>query len=141
LGHIISKDGITIDPSRFQYIEKIHLPKDKKDLQSFFGQIKFVRRFIPNFVKIVKPINRLLKKDAHFELDSEVDLSLQRIKETIIVSPILVSPNFAKDFIIFSFTSKDNIGVLIQKCDQRGEQPIYFMNKNISDLDFNYTIT
>jgi hypothetical protein len=68
LGHIISKDGITIDPARVEAIKKIPLPKDKKSLQYFFGQINFVRRFIPNFVEIVKPLNKLLKKDAHFRM-------------------------------------------------------------------------
>jgi hypothetical protein len=71
LGHIISKDGIMIDPARVEAIKKIPLPKDKKSLQSFFGQINFIRRFIPNFVEIVKPLNKLLKKDARFEWESE----------------------------------------------------------------------
>jgi hypothetical protein len=134
LGHIISKYGITIDPARVESIKKIPLPKDKKALQSFFGQINFVRRFILNFVEIVKPLNRLLKKDAHFEWENEGKLSFQRIKEAIIVAPVLVSPNFAKDFIIFSFTSKDTIaGVLLQKNDQGDEQPIAFMRKNLRD--------
>jgi hypothetical protein len=61
----------------------------------------------------------LLKKDTHFEWESEGKLSFQRIKEAIIVAPVLVSPNFSKDFIIFSFASKDTIaGVLLQKNDQ-----------------------
>jgi hypothetical protein len=94
LGHIISKYGIMIDPSRVEAIKKIPLPKDKKSLQSFFDQINFIRRFIPNFAKIVKPLNKLLKKDAHFEWESEGRLSFKCIKEEIIVAPVLVSPNF-----------------------------------------------
>jgi hypothetical protein len=38
LGHIISKDGISVDPSRIEAIKKIPLPKDKKSLQYFFGK-------------------------------------------------------------------------------------------------------
>jgi hypothetical protein len=93
-------------------------------------------------LEIVKPLNRLLKKDAHFEWDNEGKLSFQRIKEAITVAPVLVSPNFAKDFIIFSFASKDTIaGVLLQKNDQGDEQPIAFMRKNLRDSELNYTIT
>jgi hypothetical protein len=55
-----------------------------------------VRRFIPNFVEIVKPLNKLLKKDACFEWENEGKLSFQRIKEAITVAPVLVSPNFPK---------------------------------------------
>jgi hypothetical protein len=120
LGHIIYKDGITIDIFMVEATKRIHLPKDKKALQSVFGQINFVRRFILNIAKIVKPLNRLLNKDAHLEWDNEGKLSFQRIKEAIIVAPVLVSPNFSKDFIIFSFSSKDIVDVLIHtyKCGE-----------------------
>jgi hypothetical protein len=42
LGHIISKYRISIDPSKIEAIKKIPPPEDKKALQSFFGQIKFM---------------------------------------------------------------------------------------------------
>jgi hypothetical protein len=47
------------------------------------------------------------------------------IKEAIVSSPVLVSPDYAKDFQIFSFASEDTIAsVLLQKNDQNMEQPI-----------------
>lgn len=52
---------------RLEAIEKIPLPPTKKVFQSFFGKISFVRRFIPNFSKVAKPINKLLKKDSIFQ--------------------------------------------------------------------------
>jgi hypothetical protein len=114
LGPIISKDGITIDPTRVESIKNIPLPKEHKSVKSFFVQINFVRRFILNFVDIVKPLNRLLNKDVHFEWENEGKLSLEHIKEAIIVIHVLVSPIFSKDFIIISFASKDTIvGVLL----------------------------
>jgi hypothetical protein len=142
LGHIISKGGISVDPSRIEAIDKIPLPKDKKALQSFFGKINFIRRFISNFTEIVKPLNHLLKKDVPFEWDNNGKKDFQHIKEAITVAPVLVSPNFTKDFIIFSFASKDTIvRVLLQKNDKGGEQPIAFMSKVLRDSKLNYTIT
>jgi hypothetical protein len=111
-------------------------------LQSFVGQINFIRRFVPNFVEFFKPINKLLNKDAHFEWKSEGDFSFQHIKEEITVTPVLGSPIFLKDFIIFYFSSKDTIAVvLLQKNDQGDEKPITFMRINIRYLELNYTIT
>ena len=48
LGHIISKDGVKVDPERIEAIKKIPLPKNVKALKSFNGHINFIRRFIPN---------------------------------------------------------------------------------------------
>ena len=71
LGHIISKDGVKIDPERVEAIKRVVLPTNKKALQSFNGQINFIRRFIPNLAELMKPMHKLLKKDAKFEWDKE----------------------------------------------------------------------
>jgi hypothetical protein len=109
LGHIIFKDKITTNPARVEAIKNMHLPKDKKSMQYFLGHINFVRRFIPNVFEIVKPLNTLLKKHARFKWENEGKLSFHYIKEALIIAPVLVILNFSKDFIIFSFTSKDTI--------------------------------
>jgi hypothetical protein len=46
LGHIISKDGIRIHPTRVEVIGQIALPGNKKEIQSFIGKVNFPRRFI-----------------------------------------------------------------------------------------------
>jgi hypothetical protein len=54
LGHVISKDGILVDPERTKSIMQIPPPHSKKSMQYFFGKINFVRRFIPDFTEIAK---------------------------------------------------------------------------------------
>ena len=67
LGHIVSAEGVKIDPVRVEAIHKSSLPKSKRDIQSFLGKINFVRRFIPNFSELVKHITSMLKKDAEIK--------------------------------------------------------------------------
>ena len=66
LGNIVSKEGIRLDPERAQAINAIVAPHNIAFLQSFFGKINFVRRFIPNLAELAKPLNALLKKDTKF---------------------------------------------------------------------------
>jgi hypothetical protein len=56
LGFIVSKDGIIIDPERTQDIAKLPPPSSKKSMQSFLGKINFVRRFVPSFSEMVRPL-------------------------------------------------------------------------------------
>lgn len=63
LGHIISKEGVVIDAKRVLAFQVTNLPRNKKDIQSFLGKLIFLRRFIPNYVLIVKYITNMLKKD------------------------------------------------------------------------------
>ena len=46
LGHLISADGIRIDPERVKSILKISLPRSKKDVQYFIGKINFLHWFM-----------------------------------------------------------------------------------------------
>ena len=43
LGHLVGKHGVRIDLERVEAIDKIQKPKSVKDIQSFFGQINFLR--------------------------------------------------------------------------------------------------
>lgn len=49
LGFIVSKFGIHIDPDRMKEISEISLPHNKKAMQSFLGQINFVKIFVRDF--------------------------------------------------------------------------------------------
>lgn len=67
LGHILSKDGIVIDPKRIQTIMRIQPPANKKSMQAFFGKINFVRKFVSGFIEIVCPLQLMMKKDVVYK--------------------------------------------------------------------------
>jgi hypothetical protein len=83
------------------------LPVAKKSLQSFLGQTNFVHRFIPNYAEIMKPLYKLLKKDVKFEWTEESKRAFETIKTAICEALVLISPDYDKDFMIFSFASED----------------------------------
>jgi hypothetical protein len=105
LGHIVSRYGIKIDLKRVEAIDTINIPRNRKEIQSFLGKNIFLRRFIPNFTKIVKLITDMLKKDNTFKWTNEAKVSFERIKKTIGEAPVLASLDYLKDFFIFSFAS------------------------------------
>ena len=84
LGHIVSPEGIKIDPKRVKAIQQIDIPRNKKSIQSFIGKINFLRRFIPNFAEIVKYITDMLKKDAEIKWIPEAREYFKKIKQAIV---------------------------------------------------------
>jgi hypothetical protein len=70
LGHIVSKEGIKIEPKRVEAIDTINIPRNRKEIQSFFGKTNFLIRFIPNFAKIVKLITNMIKKGQRVQMDN-----------------------------------------------------------------------
>ena len=119
LGHIISKDGIRIDPTRVDAIRHIALPRSKKEVQSFIGKVNFLRRFIINCAKKMRTITEMLRKGSEIRWIPEAKGSFEDIKNALTKAPMLISPNFDKQFLIYSFASKHTIaGVLLQKNEE-----------------------
>ena len=67
LGHIISKDGIRIHPDILNSILKVEEPRNKKEVESFIGQINFLRMFIPSFAEMLRNVTNTLKKDSEIK--------------------------------------------------------------------------
>jgi hypothetical protein len=67
LGHVISKEGISVDPRNVQDVLSWNVPTSVGDIQSFPGLAAYYRRFIEGFSKISKPMIELLEKDKKFE--------------------------------------------------------------------------
>lgn len=80
LGHIVSKEGVKIDPARVQAMQKIPLPGSKKDIQNFLGMINFLIRFVSNYAEILKEITNMLKKENEVSWTKEARESFSKIK-------------------------------------------------------------
>ena len=65
-GHVISEEGISVDPNKIKAIIGWHVPKDVTDVWSFMGIQGYYRKFIEGFSKIMNPITSLQKKGKRF---------------------------------------------------------------------------
>jgi hypothetical protein len=67
LGHIISKGGISVDPSKVQDVLSWNALASVGHIRSFLGLARYYRRFIEGFSKISKPMTYLLEKEKKFK--------------------------------------------------------------------------
>jgi hypothetical protein len=140
LCHIVCKEGIYIDPEKVRAINELNPRSSKKGVQSFCGKINFERRFVPNYASIVKLINLLLKKDQRFEWTMDTQEDFNNIKKEITTTPILISPYFQRDFIIYSFSIEMVVASVLTQRNTKGEElPISFMIKNLHDYELRYS--
>jgi hypothetical protein len=95
LGFIASNEGMIIDLERTQVISKLTPPSSKKSMQSFLGQINFVRRFVPSFSEMVRPLQNLIKKDVQYHWGPQESQAFYSIKKSIVEAPSLMSPDFS----------------------------------------------
>ena len=105
LGHIVSKEGVKIDPKRVVVIDKVEKKKSIKGIQYFFGQVNFLRRFMTNFAEVSRPISKMLKKGAAINWEGEPSIAFQEIKSSIKNALVLRTSDYGKPMHIFSFDS------------------------------------
>ena len=90
--------------------------------------MNFLCRFVLNLVEHLREIKNMLKKDSQVKWTEEAVKSFNLVKLALSSAPVLISPDYTQDFILFSFASEHTMAaVLMQKRDGH-EKPIVFFN-------------
>ena len=58
LGHIVSKDGLEVGPSKIEAVQKFPVPRSQTEVKSFLGLASYYRRFVPKFAEIARPFHK-----------------------------------------------------------------------------------
>ncbi|XP_013594359.1 PREDICTED: uncharacterized protein LOC106302390 [Brassica oleracea var. oleracea] len=114
LGHFISNEGVSTDPTKIKAVESWPTPTNQKQVRSFLGLANYYRRFIQGYSIIARTLTLLLRKDG-FTWGPDESTALCLLKEALTSAPVLALPGFTKTFIVETDASNTGIGaVLIQ---------------------------
>src|SRR5579864_8013716 len=102
LGHIVGKNGLQVNSKKIEKMKKLSAPKNLREVQGIMGLLKYYRKFVPNFSKIAKPINQLLKKNEKFSWSEKQQLAFDILKKKMMKAPILGYPDNTKEYILMT---------------------------------------
>ncbi|GJW74197.1 retrotransposon protein, putative, ty3-gypsy subclass [Tanacetum coccineum] len=83
LGHIVSADGIIMDPSKVEAITKWPRPTTVTEVRSFLGLAGYYRRFVEGFSRLALPLTQLMRKGEKFVWTDERQESFEELKREI----------------------------------------------------------
>jgi hypothetical protein len=115
LGHILSAQGIAVDPSKVKDILEWKSPTSVHLVRSFLGLAGSYCRFIPNFSKILKPITQLPKNDVKFEWSPKCNEVFEQLKILLTTAPVLAQPDIEKPFDVNCDASGIGLGCVLMQ--------------------------
>ena len=115
LGHIVSKEGIRVDPKKIEVIVKWKPPRNVTEVRSFLGLTGYYRRFVKGFSMIAASMTRLLQKNVKFECCEECQRSFDKLKAFLTEAPILTQSACGKEYVIFSDASLNGLGCVLMQ--------------------------
>jgi len=140
LGLVVSRQGLMVDPAKIVVILNLEVPRSLKQLCSTMGHMGYYRKFIKGYAQIIAPMEKLLKKDFTFYYNDDCKKSLDLLKENMATAPILVFPNWKKEFHVHVDTLCIALGTVITQDGGEGlDHPIAFASHRLSKAEKNYS--
>ena len=140
LGMVFSRGRVGMDPVKVKGIMEWPTPKNASDVRKFRGFANFYRRFIRDFSRICKPLDRLTG-NAPWVWGKEEQEAFDEIKQRFCSSPVLAiyDPN-RKTRIEVDASGFATGAVLSQEGEDGKFHPIAFHSESMSDAEWNYEI-
>jgi hypothetical protein len=114
LGHIVSHEGVKVNPNKIKAMMDWPIPKTLKNLRGFLGLKGYYHKFVRNYGRIAATLMKLTKKDE-FSWTPEATKYFEQLKEVMCKYLVLSTPDFTKTFILECDASGNGIGVVLMQ--------------------------
>lgn len=149
LGHVISDQGVSTDPSKVEVVANWQPPKTVSELRSFLGFASYYRRFVEGFAKLAAPLHRLVaewggrkskKRSEHGVVENwtaECAQSFEALKTKLTTAPVLAYADFSLPFILEVDASHAGLGAVLSQ-EQGGKvRPIAYASRGLRPTERN----
>ena len=134
LGHVISAEGVSVDPQKIEAVVNWKPPKNVSEVRSFLGLAGYYRKFVEGFSKIAAPLTKLTRKDVKYDWVDACQQSFEELKSRLTSAPVLVLPNGRDGFVVYSDASRQGLGCVLMQNDR----VIAYASRQLKKHEHNY---
>ena len=141
LGHVVSKDGVAMDPAKVQAVQDWPTPTSATEVKRFLGLCSYYRRYIRGFADIAYPLHQCAEKPQPFAWTSEVNRAFLYLKRVLTEAPILNYPTPDDQFILDTDASNQAVGAVLSQVQNGQERAIAYYSQVMSRPEQQYCTT
>ncbi|XP_035543106.1 probable LRR receptor-like serine/threonine-protein kinase RFK1 [Juglans regia] len=134
LGHVISSEGVAVDPSKIEAVTNWQRPTSVHEIRSLLGLAGYYRRFVEGFSSLSRPLTALTKKNVKFVWNNKCEASFLELKKRLTTAPVLTLPEPLKPFVVYSDASKAGLGCVLM---QEG-RVVAYASRQLKNHEQNY---
>ena len=140
LGHIVSAQGIQMDPGKIKAMTEWPVPKNSTEVKGFLGLLNYYRRFIKHFARIALPLTELTREEAKlsFTWTSQAQHAFETLKQKMVTGPVLQMPDLAKPFRVFTDACLFAAGGTLEQKHGKHWKPVAYFSKKFNQAQRNY---
>ena len=92
LGHLVSKDGTSVDPIKIACVVNWPFPKNISELRAFLGLCGYYRSYCKGFATIAEPLTQCLRKGVSLRWTQDRQDAFDKLKQMLTSAPVLATP-------------------------------------------------
>ena len=133
LGHLLSRDGISPDPTNIDKIETWKPPKNVRKLRTFLGLTGYYRQYVQGYSEIANCLTDLTRNDAKWVWKDPHQKAFETLRAKLISAPIMAYPDFSLPFRVKTDASLTAIGYVLTQIVDKKERVIAYGSKKLND--------
>ena len=138
---VLGLKGIKMKEAKVKAVLDWPVPKSVKDIQMFLRLTNYYRRFIEGFVKIVRLLHKLTRKEQKWKWEIRQEKSFKALKKQFTTEPIFVASDLDKKMRIEVDASDYTTGkVLSMEYNDGKQRPVAYLSKLLNEIKINYEI-
>lgn len=140
VGFELSRDGMRPGERTVRAILEYPTPQSIFEARRFHGMASFLRRFVPNFAKIIGPIIESFKNDKKLIWGESQDQAFQSIKEKLASKPVLAlfNPEAVRTELHTDACKEGLAGMLFQLDENKQLHLVHAISRRTSEVEKDY---
>jgi hypothetical protein len=150
VGHIVSEEGMEIDPSKTDKVTNWPKLQTPEDVRRFLGFVGYYRRYIKNFSLVSRPLTDLMptpnkkpqkrksKTNKTWTWENEQYQAFETLKERLVTSPILGYANYSLPYELHTDASGDALGAILYQEQEGMKRVIIYASRGLNKAEKNY---
>ena len=106
MGHVISGQGISVDPAKVEAVKEWPQPTTASEIRSFLDLAGYYHKFVEKFWGIAALLTQLTWKGTKFVWDESYEKAFQELKCRLTETLILAIPEGSEGYEVYTCASE-----------------------------------